>query len=94
MRAWSLSSLALLAALAATGAEAPPTSAARAWPLWDGSESIEQYAKRASLEPTKALDFGNGVKLEMVLIPAGKFTMGTPERNRRGSAGRSWGLPA
>ena len=73
------------------GAEAPPSPhggegrdersesgvRGRSWPLWDGQETIEQYARRAKLEPTKALDLGNGVKLELVLIPAGKFTMGT-----------------
>jgi formylglycine-generating enzyme required for sulfatase activity len=51
----------------------------RACPHWDGPESIEQYARRAKLEPTQTLDLGNGVKLELVLTPAGKFTMGTPE---------------
>ena len=40
---------------------------------------MAQYARRAGLEPTKTLDLGNGVKLEMVLIPAGKFVMGTPD---------------
>jgi formylglycine-generating enzyme required for sulfatase activity len=50
----------------------------RAWPLWDGQESIAQYARRAKLEPTQTLNLGNGVKLELVLIPAGKFIMGTP----------------
>jgi formylglycine-generating enzyme required for sulfatase activity len=70
-----LPAILLLAALAHAPAAEPP--AAPSWPLWDGSESIEQYAKRANLEPTKTLDLGNGVKLEMVLIPAGKFTMGT-----------------
>ncbi len=41
-------------------------------PLWDGSESVADYGKRVNLPPT--LDLGNGVKLELVLIPAG-----TPE---------------
>ncbi|HEY3321226.1 MAG TPA: hypothetical protein VGP72_12220 [Planctomycetota bacterium] len=49
------------------------------WPLWDGKETIADYAKRAGLEPTKTLDLGGGVTLETVLIPAGKFVMGTPE---------------
>ena len=67
----------LLACFAQTAEAAEPPSTP-AWPLWDGSESIEQYARRAGLEPTKTLDLGNGVKLEMVLVPAGKFVMGTP----------------
>jgi formylglycine-generating enzyme required for sulfatase activity len=71
--------LLLLLALIANFAHAAEPSPTPAWPLWDGQESVEQYAKRAGLEPTKALDLGDGVKLEMVLIPAGKFTMGTEE---------------
>ncbi|MCY3018478.1 MAG: hypothetical protein NTW87_05540, partial [Planctomycetota bacterium] len=62
-------------AASAFAAETP----APALPLWDGQESIEQYAKRANLPPTRTLDLGNGVNLELVLIPAGKFIMGTPE---------------
>ncbi|MEI6233549.1 MAG: formylglycine-generating enzyme family protein [Planctomycetota bacterium] len=52
---------------------------AREWPLWDNHESVESYAKRVNLALTKTLDLSNGVKLELVLIPAGKFVMGTPE---------------
>jgi hypothetical protein len=69
--------LAVLALLAVAQAAEPP--AAPTWPLWDGQEAVEQYAKRTGLEPTKTLDLGNGVKLEMVLIPAGRFIMGTEE---------------
>ena len=52
---------------------------APSYPLWDNHESVADYAKRANLPPTKTLDLGNGVKMELVLIPAGKFMMGTPE---------------
>lgn len=48
------------------------------WPLWDGVESVADYAKRANLPAMKTLELGDNVKLELVLIPAGKFVMGTP----------------
>jgi formylglycine-generating enzyme required for sulfatase activity len=62
-------------AVSAFAAETP----APTWPLWDGSETVEQYAQRVKLPPTKTLDLGNGINLDLVLIPAGKFIMGTPE---------------
>jgi len=63
--------------LAARAAE--PADTKSSYPLWDGHETIEQYAKRTDLPPTKTLDLGNGVNLDLVLIPAGTFIMGTPE---------------
>jgi len=62
----------LLVAAAISAAEKQPP----ACPLWDGRETIEQYARRAKLPPTHTLDLGNGVKLELVLVPAGEFMMG------------------
>jgi hypothetical protein len=52
------------------------------YPLWDGRESIEDYSRRAGLSPTMSLSLGNGVFLDFVLIPAGKFMMGSapPEK--------------
>ena len=50
-----------------------------AYPLWNGGESVNEYARRAGLSPTKTLHLGDGVTMEFVLIPAGTFTMGTPE---------------
>jgi len=74
MRLLTLLYFALLGTLSAAEQPTPP-----AYPLWDGQESVAQYAARVNLPPTQTLDLGNGIKLETVLIPAGKFVMGTPE---------------
>ena len=75
MRTFSLAIL--LLALSFQAAEPSPLH-----PLWDGRESVAAYAQRAQLEAEKTLDLGGGVKLELVLIPAGRFIMGTPEPNK------------
>lgn len=65
-----------LAAFAACAAETGPQRPA--FPFWDGEESIEAYARRAHLPPTKTLDLGNGVTMDLQPVPAGTFVMGTP----------------
>ena len=70
----------LLLSIIPWAAHSADTSAPKpAWPLWDGRESVAEYAQHVNLPPTKTLDLGNNVKLELVLIPAGKFIMGTPK---------------
>jgi formylglycine-generating enzyme required for sulfatase activity len=54
-------------------------SGGEAYPLWDGKETVEEYATRVKLEPAIVLDLGDGVKMDLVLIPAGKFVMGLLE---------------
>src|SRR5258708_3171301 len=51
-------------------------SAAEPYPLWDGHEPIADYARRVTLPPTKTLDLGDNVKLELVLIPGVRFVWG------------------
>jgi hypothetical protein len=63
--------LAICAWVAVGGAAESP------YPLWDGRESVADYARRTGLPPTRTLHLGNGVRMEFVLIPAGEFIMGT-----------------
>jgi len=66
----------MLFILALTG---PLLASEPAYSMWNGQESVDEYAKKVNLSPTQTLDLGNGVKMDLVLIPAGKFLMGTPD---------------
>lgn len=57
------------------------------FPLWNGQESVEHYAERAGLAPTKRVHLGSGIYIECVLIPAGEYMMGwAPPKEPRLSA--------
>jgi formylglycine-generating enzyme required for sulfatase activity len=77
----------ILLGMIITCAAARPASA---YPLWDGKESQTAYARRAGIAQDEiALDLGGGVTMKCALIPAGKFTMGSPadEPNRVANEG-------
>ena len=73
---WLVLSAMVLAAGLVTAAE-PAKPAAPQWPLWDGKESVADYAKRAGIKDVQTeLDLGGGVSMKLTLIPAGKYLMG------------------
>jgi hypothetical protein len=46
-------------------------------------KGITAEAKKAAAKPEKiTVDLGGGVKMELILIPAGDFLMGTPKSDR------------
>jgi formylglycine-generating enzyme required for sulfatase activity len=68
-----------IAAGSLTGAAGEEPAGGKDDPPWDGKEPVAEYAKRAKLEPEMTLDLGDGVKMDLVLVPAGKFVMGSPK---------------
>jgi formylglycine-generating enzyme required for sulfatase activity len=47
------------------------------------TKPIVDLGPTAMMDKTKTLDLGNGVELEVVLIPPGKFKMGSPAKEER-----------
>ena len=61
----------------APGAMEAKADGGAAWPLWDGKESVADYAKRAGIKDVEmTLDLGGGVAIKLTLIPAGKYLQG------------------
>ncbi|QJE98986.1 SUMF1/EgtB/PvdO family nonheme iron enzyme [Luteolibacter luteus] len=56
--------------------ESTVDAASLKWPLWDGTESVVDYAHRTNLAPVTTIDL-QGTPLEMVLVPAGSYLMGS-----------------
>jgi formylglycine-generating enzyme required for sulfatase activity len=80
---WLMMSATVLAAALVNAAE--PVQAE--WPLWDGKESVADYAKRAGIKDAQMdLDLGSGVVMKVTLIPAGTFVMGAVLERREGAA--------
>ena len=50
-------------------------------PTWS-IDSVPDWSKPGSLPKGLTVEFGNGVKLELVLIPAGEFMMGSPDSDK------------
>lgn len=84
MEAWiSLPVSATFKPVASQPAASKPATTQSAYPLWDGNESVADYAKRAGIKDvqiTLALD--SNVTMKLTLIPAGKFLMGSPESEK------------
>ena len=49
------------------------------YPLWDGRQSVSEYAELTGLDISRVIDLGNGVTIEFRLVPAGKYIMGVEE---------------
>ncbi|HUT61691.1 MAG TPA: formylglycine-generating enzyme family protein [Phycisphaerae bacterium] len=55
------------------------TASRPAHPLWNGKETVADYAKRAGIKDTEiTLNLDGKVTMKLILTPAGRFMMGSP----------------
>ena len=78
MRSHFRATIVLGLAVAVWGCCLHAEDSSKKYPLWDGKESVADYAKKIGLDASKVLDLGDGIKLEFVLVPPGTFMMGSP----------------
>jgi formylglycine-generating enzyme required for sulfatase activity len=70
--------------------EGPRDGAKPAWTVYDGwpfdakeaERRQKETAEKTGLPAEKSVDLGDGLKIELVLVPAGEFDMGSPESER------------
>jgi len=56
-----------------------PRNLTKIYPLWKEEENVRDYAARTGVSAEFDLELPDGKKIEMVLIPAGRFIMGIPK---------------
>ena len=77
---------AILMGLSALQNLSAPSQPGAGFALWNGHETVAEYARRTNLPPTLTLVIADGVPWEGILVPAGTFVMGSPPGEARTDA--------